>query len=142
MLLRLDKVVRVAAPGLHRACSLVLTEAGLYVLRTGSARALKHYRRAATGAATPTRPLDAAMRDLQAQEDQIAITPLDELARQKDNYFIRLEAVDDLEVRSGKRDPELWIGVTGSEHHLIFPFATLEEVQTLERALGKWLKTS
>ena len=141
-MLRLDKVVRVVAPGLHRAYSLVLTDAGLYVIRTGSAGTLKHYRREATGAVTPTRPPDAAMRDLQAREDQINLMPLDELARQKDNYFIRLEAVDDLEVRSGKREPELWIGVTGSEHHLIFPFATLEEVQTLERSLGKWLKTS
>ena len=142
MLLRFDKVVRVVAPGLHRAYSLVLTDTGLYLIRTGSAGALKHYRREVNGAVTPTRPLDAAMRDLQAQEDRITSTPLDELARQKDNYFIRLEAVDDLEVRSGKREPELWIGVTGSEHHLIFPFATLEEVQTLERALGKWLKPS
>ena len=141
-MLRLDKVVRVVAPGLHRAYSLVLTDAGLYVICTGSAGSLKHYRREATGTVTPTRPPDAAMRDLQAREDQINLMPLDELARQKDNYFIRLEAVDDLEVRSGKREPELWIGVTGSEHHLIFPFATLEEVQTLERSLGKWLKTS
>ena len=142
MLLRFDKVVRVAAPGLHRAYSLVLTDEGLYLIRTGSARALKHYRREVNDAVTPARPPDAAMRDLQAQEDRIAITPLGDLAREKDNYLVRLEAVDDLEVRSSKREPELWIGVTGSEHHLIFPFATLEEVRTLERALGKWLKAS
>ena len=139
MLLRLDKVVRVAAPGLHRAYSLVLTDAGLYVIRTGNARALKHYRREADGAVMPTRSPDVAMRDLQTQEDRIETTALDELAQMKDNYFIRLEAIDDLEVRSGKREPEMWIGVTGSEHHLLFPFATLEEVQTLQRALGKWL---
>ena len=139
MLLRMDKVVRAVAPGLHRAYSLVLTDAGLYVIRTGRAGTLKHYQRGGDGAVTAVRPPDSAMRDLQAQEDRIALVPLEELARQPDNYFIRLEAIDDLEVRSGKRSPELWIGVTGSEHHLIFPFATLAEVQTLERALGKWL---
>jgi hypothetical protein len=29
--------------------------------------------------------------------------------------------------------------VTGSEHHLFFPFATQDEVEAFQRALSKWL---
>ena len=61
------------------------------------------------------------------------------MVKLKDNYLIRLEAIEDVELKPGKSEPEMWIGVTGSEHHLFFPFATFDEVQVLQRALGKWL---
>jgi hypothetical protein len=79
------------------------------------------------------------VQEVRANEGRIAAQSLDELAQLRDNYFIRLEAIEDVEVRPLKKDPEMWIGVTGSEHHLFFPFASLDEVQTFQRALSKWL---
>lgn len=138
--LRFDKVVRSLAPGVRRVYSLILTDAGLYLIYTGRVGALKHYQRGtAPNAIAPVQPDAASVRELQAREDQIALTPLAELAKVKDNYFIRLEALEDIEIRSGKREPEVWLVVTGSEHHLFFPFATLEEVQALPRSLSRWL---
>jgi hypothetical protein len=82
---------------------------------------------------------DRGVRDLQANEGRIDSQPLDALVKIKDNYFIRLEAIEDVELRPTRQEPEMWVGVTGSEHHLFFPFATEAEVQTLQRALSKWL---
>ena len=139
MRLRLDKVVRVVALGLKRVYSLVLTDDGLYLIQTGRAGALRHYRLDDNRQLAIDRPDDRGVQDVQASESRIDTTPLDELAKIKDNYFIRLEAIEDVELRPRKKEPEMWIGVTGSEHHLFFPFAPEEEVQAFQRALSKWL---
>ena len=139
MRLRLDKVVRIVAPGVKRVYSLVLTDDGLYLIQTGHAGVLRHYRRDDNRRLVIDRPDDHSVKDLQANESRIDTTPLDELAKIKDNYFIRLEALEDVELRPRKNEPEMWIGVTGSEHHLFFPFAREEEVQAFQRALSKWL---
>ncbi|CAG0981320.1 hypothetical protein PLCT2_01926 [Planctomycetaceae bacterium] len=138
MNLRLDKVVRISAPGVKRVYSLVLTDEGLYLIQTGHAGTLKHYRVDA-GRLLIDRADDRGVRDLQAGESRLDSQPLDALVKIKDNYFIRLEAIEDVELRPNSQEPEMWIGVTGSEHHLFFPFATEDEVQTLQRALSKWL---
>ncbi len=139
MRLRLDKVVRVVALGVKRVYSLVLTDDGLYLIQTGHARALRHYRLDDNRRLIVDRADDRGVKDLQANESRIDATPLDELVKIKDNYFIRLEAIEEVELRPEKNEPEMWIGVTGSEHHLFFPFATEGEVQAFQRALGKWL---
>ena len=141
MRLRLDKVVRVMAPGLKRVYSLVLLDEGLYLIQTGHMGALKHYRLNDNRQLALDRPDDRGVRDLQANENQIDAALLDDLAKIKDNYFIRLEAIEDVELRPNKKEPEMWIGVTGSEHHLFFPLAAEEEVQTFQRALSKWIGT-
>jgi len=142
MNLRLDKVVRVVALGVKRVYSLVLTDEGLYLIQTGQVGALKHYR-LTEGRQVPIDPSrtdsDRSAKELQANEDRIATVPLDELAKIKDNYLVRLEAIEDVEVRSNRREPEMWIGVTGSEHHLFFPLAAEEEVQAFQRALASGL---
>lgn len=139
MLLRFDKVVRAVPLSARRVYSLVLTDAGLYLIQTGHAGALKHYRRDEQGRAVTAHTADRGVQDLQARESQIDVNNLDKWAGIKDNYFIRLEAIEDVELRPGKSQPDMWIGVTGSEHHLFFPFATDDEVQTLQRALSKWI---
>ncbi len=139
MVLRFDKVIRVVALGVRRVYSLVLTDDGLYLLQTGSDKTLKHFQRDETGRVTAIRSNDRSVQELQARENQIDPGMLDELVKLKDNYFIRLEAIEDVELKPLKREPEMWIGVTGSEHHLFFPFAEYAEVQTLQRALSKWL---
>ena len=139
MKLRLDKVVRVVSLGVKRVYSLVLTDDGLYLIQTGHAGALKHYRLGRDRQWAIDQPADRGVKDLQANESRIDTVPLDELARIKDNYFIRLEAIEDVELRPKKKEPEMWIGVTGSEHHLFFPFALEEEVQAFQRALSKGL---
>lgn len=139
MKLRLDKVVRVVALGVKRVYSLVLTDDGLYLIQTGHVGALKHYRLDDDRRFVIDRPDDRGVRDLQTNESRIDTTPLDELAAIKDNYFIRLEAIEDVELRPARQEPEMWIGVTGSEHHLFFPFALEAEVQAFQRALSKYL---
>jgi hypothetical protein len=141
MNLRLDKVVRVVAIGVKRVYSLVLTADGLYLIQTGQAGALKHYRLDGNGRLVCDRPDDRGVKELQANEGRIDTIALDALAQIKDNYFIRLEALEDAEVRPHRPEPEMWIGVTGSEHHLFFPFAAEEEVQAFQRALSKWIGT-
>jgi hypothetical protein len=139
MRLRLDKVVRVVAVGVKRIYSLVLTDEGLYLIQTGRAGTLKHYRLDDARQLVVERPDDRGVQEVQANEGRLDTQPLDELARLKDNYFIRIEAIEDVELRPLKKDPEMWIGVTGSEHHLFFPLSSYEEVQTFQRALSKWL---
>ena len=138
MELRFDKVIRVVALGVRRVYSLVLTAEGLYLIQTGTAGVLKHYRREENGQVV-ARSAERDVRALQTREDLIDPAALDEWIKLKDNYLIRLEAIEDVEIKPGKTEPEMWIGVTGSEHHLFFPFATFDEVQGLQRALGKWL---
>ena len=137
MRLRLDKVVRVVALGVKRVYSLVLADDGLYLIQTGHVGALKHIRLDDVRRLVIDRPDDRGVQDLQANESRIGATPLDDLAKIKGNYFIRLEAIEDVELRPNQKEPEMWIGVTGSEHHLFFPFATEEEVQAFQRALSK-----
>ena len=136
--LRFDKVIRVLALGVRRVYSLLLTDEGLYLIQTGTAGVLKQYRREENGQVA-ARSADRGVQALQAREDQIDPAALDEWIKLKDNYLIRLEAIEDVELKPGKTEPEMWIGVTGSEHHLFFPFATFDEVQVLQRALSKWL---
>jgi hypothetical protein len=137
MKLRLDKVVRVVALGVKRVYSLVLADDGLYLIQTGHMGALKHIRLDDGRQLVIDRPDDRGVRDLQANESRIGTAPLDDLAKIKGNYFIRLEAIEDVELRPNKKEPEMWIGVTGSEHHLFFPYAAEEEVRAFERALSK-----
>jgi hypothetical protein len=139
MNLRLDKVLRVVAPGVKRVYSLVLTDEGLYLIQTGHAGTLKHYRLDADRRLVIDRPGDRGVKELQANESRIDTTPLDELVQLGDNYFIRLAAIEDVELRPNRKQPEMWIGVTGSEHHLFFPFASDEDVQAFQRALSKWI---
>ncbi len=141
MKLRLDKVVRVVALGVKRVYSLVLTDDGLYLIQTGNTGTLKHYQLGRDQQWAVDQPANRGVQDLQANESRIDTVPLDELVQVKDNYFIRLEAIEDVELRPNKKEPEMWIGVTGSEHHLFFPLATEEEVQTFQRALSKWIGT-
>lgn len=137
MKLRLDKVVRVVALGVKRVYSLVLADDGLYLIQTGHMSALKHIQLGVDRQMVIGRPDDRSVQDLQSNESRIDATPLGELAKIKSNYFIRLEAIEDVELRPNKKEPEMWIGVTGSEHHLFFPYATEEEVQAFQRALSK-----
>ena len=138
MNLRFDKVVRVVAPGVRRIYSLVLADEGLFLIQTGRVGTLKHYRLdAGSSQIILDNPGDRGVKSLQAHESRIDAVPLGELAQIKDNYFIRLEAIEDVELKTGKPVPEMWIGVTGSEHHLFFPFASWAEVETLRRALNK-----
>lgn len=139
MNVRLDKVVRVVGPGIKRVYSLVLTDAGLCLIQTGHVGALKHYRRDDTGRLVCDRLDDRRVREIQIREGQIDTLPLDELLQLQDNYFIRWEALEDVELRPNKKEPEMWLGVTGSEHHLFFPCATWDEVEVFQRALSKWL---
>ena len=137
MNLRLDKVVRVVALGVKRVYSLILTDDGLFLIQTGRGGALKHYRLDDNRQLVLDRPDESDIKDLQANESRIDTTPLDVLAQIKDNYFIRLEAIEDVELRPNQKEPEMWIGVTGSEHHLFFPLAAEEDVQAFQRALNK-----
>ena len=139
MRLRLDKVVRVVALGVKRVYSLVLTDEGLYLVQTGHVGALKHFRRNDDRQLVSGRSDDRGVKDLQASESRIDTISLGELAKIKDNYFIRLEAIEGVELRPNKKEPEMWIDVTGSEHHLFFPLATEEEVHVFQRALSKWI---
>ena len=64
--------------------------------------------------------------------------PIDVLQRaDRDNYRVRLDAIEDVAIKAGK-SPEMLIKVTGSDHYLVFPFATFDAVQTLQRALNEW----
>jgi hypothetical protein len=139
MRLRLDKVVRVVALGVKRVYSLVLADDGLYLIQTGHVGALKHMRLDGDRQLVIDQPDDRGVQDLQANESRVGTAPLDDLAKIKGNYFVRLEAIEDVELRPNKKEPEMWIGVTGSEHHLFFPFAAEEEVQAFQRALSKWI---
>jgi hypothetical protein len=141
MNLRLDKVVRVVALGVKRVYTLVLVDDGLYLIQTGSAGALKHYRLDGMRRLVLDRLDDRGVKELLVNESQIDTLSLDALAGLQDNYFIRLEAIEDVELRLNRKEPEMWIGVTGSEHHLFFPLAAVEDVQAFQRALSKWIGT-
>ena len=138
MKLRIDKVIRSVGPGLRQVYSLVLTEAGLYLIHTGGVGALKHYRLdAALNQIVVDHAADRSVKQLQANEARIDSTPLDDLVKESGNYLVRLDAIEEVEIRAGQ-SPALIVHVTGSDHHLVFPLTPLDQVETLQRALSMW----
>ncbi len=136
--LRIDKVIRLVGLGRRKVYSLVLSDEGLYLIQTGGPGALKHYRLdRALNQIVIEDAHDRGVKELQTNEGRIDTTPLDRLLNEGGNYFVRLEAIEDVKIKAGQ-SPEMLIQVSGSEHYLIFPFASLEEVQTLQRTLNKW----
>jgi hypothetical protein len=139
MNLRFDKVIRSVGFGFRKVYSLVLADDGLYLIKTGHVNALKQFqldvdtRRAVTG-----NPADRGVKELLDNEARLDTTPIDTvLDSDRENYRVRLDAIEDVAIKAGK-SPEMLIKVTGSDHYLTFPFATFDEVQTLQRALNKW----
>ena len=138
MNLRIDKVIRSVGPGFRKVYSLVLTDAGLYILHTGEVRALKHYRLdAALNQVIADHAADRSVMQLQANEARIDSMPLDELVNESGSYLVRLDAIEAVEIRAGQA-PALIVHVTGSDHHLAFPLTPLDQVETLRRALSIW----
>lgn len=139
MNLRFDKVIRSVGFGFRKVYSLVLDNEALYLIKTGSVGALKHFQRSADQPAAVVGPIaDRGVKELLANEAAIDTTPIETLQQtDHDHYRIRLEAIEDVAIKPGK-SPEMLIKLTGSDHYLVFPFATFDEVQTLQRALNKW----
>jgi hypothetical protein len=143
MNLRFDKVIRSVGFGLRKVYSLVLNDDALYLIKTGSVGALKHFQlnadqQVVVGAAAGGPITDRGVKALLANEAAIDTTPIEALQQtDHDHYRIRLEAIEDVAIRQGK-SPEMLIKLTGSDHFLVFPFATFDDVQTLQRALNKW----
>lgn len=138
MNLRFDKVIRSVGLGRRKVYSLVLNDDELYLICTGGVGALKHYRLdAALNQITIDHANDRGVQEIRKNEDRINTAPLADLVKESDNYLVRLEAIEDVRIKAGQ-SPEMLIELTGSDHYLVFPFASLEEVQTLQRALNKW----
>lgn len=144
MQLRFDKIIRSVGFGFRRVYSLVLDDEALYLIRTGSVGALKHFQLnadqqvAVVGPTTGGPITDRGVKELLANEAAIDTTPIDVLQQaDRDSYRVRLEAIEDVAIKPGK-SPEMLIKLTGSDHYLVFPFATFDDVQTLQRALNKW----
>ncbi len=139
MNLRFDKVIRSVGFGLRKVYSVVLTDDALYLIKTGAVGALKHFQRTADQAVAVIGPrTDRGMIEILANEAAIDTTPIETLqSTDRDHYRIRLEAIENVAIKQGK-SPEMLIKLTGSDHYLVFPFATFDEVQTLQRALNKW----
>lgn len=139
MNLRFDKVIRSVGFGFRKVYSLVLDNEALYLIKTGSVGALKHFQRSADQPVAVVGPItDRGVKELLANEAAIDATPIETLQQtDHDHYRIRLEAIEDVAIKPGK-SPEMLIKLTGSDHYLVFPFATFDEVQTLQRALNKW----
>ena len=138
MNLRIDKVVRSTGFGFRKVYSLVLDDAGLYLIHTGSTGALKRFRfdRDLDRAVADANP-DRSVAELQANEARIGPARLGDLLSERDNYFVRLEAIEDVVVWPGP-PPRMQIKVSGSDHRLAFPLTPLEQVEGLQRALNKW----
>jgi precorrin-6B methylase 2 len=137
MNLRFDKVIRSVGFGFRKVYSLVLSDEGLYLVRTGSVRTLKYYRMDANRQIVALNENDRGVKEIQKNEGRIDSTPLDDLVKESDSFVVRLEAIEEVKIKAG-RSPEMLIEVTGSDHYLVFPYASLEEVETLQRALNKW----
>jgi hypothetical protein len=137
MNLRFDKVIRSVGFGFRKVYSLVLSDEGLYLVRTGSVRTLKYYRMDANRQIVVLNENDRGVKEIQKNEGRIDSTPLDDLVKESDSFVVRLEAIEEVKIKAG-RSPEMLIEVTGSDHYLVFPYASLEEVETLQRALNKW----
>lgn len=128
MNLRYDKVTRAVGFGRRKVYSVIATDDGVYLIRTGSVGALKHL---------TANPADKGVQEIAAHEARLADTPLPDLLRDRESYFVRLEAIEDVDVKDSQ-PPEMLIKVTGSDHHLAFPYASFADVQALQRALNKW----
>lgn len=138
MNLRLDKVIRSVGLGFRKVYSLILTDDDLYVIRTGTVGALKHFQiDPNTRQPVTANQTDRAVRALQTLEARIGTEPWEQLLNDRDSYRIRLDAIEEVNIQAGKA-PAMLIKVTGSDHYLTFPFASFEEVETFQRALSKW----
>ncbi len=144
MNLRFDKVIRSVGFGFRKVYSLILDDDALYLIKTGPVGALKHFQlnadhQPAVVGPTSSGPItDRGVTELLANEAAIDTTPIEALhQRDRDNYRLRLEAIEDVAIKPGQ-SPSMLIKLTGSDHFLVFPFATFDEVQTLQRALNKW----
>ncbi len=137
MNLRFDKVIRSVGFGFRKVYSLVLSDEGLYLIRTGSVGTLKHYRVDANRQIAVLNEDDRGVKEIQKNEGRIDSVPLANLIKESDNFVIRLEAIEEAKIKAGQ-SPEMLIEVTGSDHYLVFPYASFEEVETLQRALNKW----
>jgi len=138
MNLRLDKVIRSVGFGFRKVYSMILTDDALYLIRTGTVAALKHFQiEPGTQQPVTTHQTDRGVRELQALEARIGVEPFEQLLADRHSYRVRLEAIEEVNIQAGKT-PAMLIKVTGSEHYLTFPFAAFEEVQTFQRALNKW----
>lgn len=134
MNLRIDKVVRFASFGARRVYSLVLTDDCLYLIRTGSFGALKHYRvDSASRLLIADRPDDRSVKEIQANEARIDSMALDQLIG-GGSYVVRLGAIEGVAIQTGT-SPIMILKLTGSDHRFMFPFAPIEQVQTLRSAL-------
>lgn len=135
MNLRFDKVVRSVGFGFHKVYSLVLGEDGLYLIRTGNAGALKYYARDEAGRLVSRAAADRGVREIEQREARLNSQPFaDLLAADRESYLVRLEAIEEVVVEAGP-PPQMAIKLTGSDHFLRFPFASLPEVLTLQQAL-------
>lgn len=139
MNLRFDKVIRSVGFGLRKVYSLVLNDDALYLIKTGSVGALKHFQLNTDQQVAVIGPrTDRGVNEILANEAALDTTPIDVLQpTDHDHYRIWLEAIEDVAIKQGK-SPEMLIKLTGSDHYLVFPFATFDDVQTLQRALNKW----
>ena len=138
MNLRIDKVVRSVGPGFRKVYSLVLTDAGLYILLTGGVGALKRCRLdVVLNQVIVDNAADRSLKRLQANEARIDSMPLDDLVNESGSYLVRLDAIEAVEIRAGQA-PALIVHVTGSDHHLVFPLTPLDQIETLQRALSNW----
>ncbi len=131
---RIDKVIRHTGFSASKVYSLVLSAEALYIIHTGSIGALKHYRfDAATQRVVADASNDRLVAEIQSNETQIDLAPLDQLIG-GDNYRVRLAALEDVSVRSGQ-PPEMIVKVTGSDHRFTFPFTSIDQVLALRAAL-------
>ncbi len=137
MNLRFDKVIRSVGFGFRKVYSLVLSDEELYLIRTGSVGTLKHYRIDANRQIAVLNENDRGVKEIQKNEGRIDSAPLANLVKESDNFVIRLEAIEEVKIKAGQ-SPEMLIEVTGSDHYLVFPYASFEEVEALQRALNKW----
>ena len=124
MNLRFDKVIRSVGFGFRKVYSLVLNDDALYLIKTGSVGALKHFQlNADRQPAVVGSIADRGVKEILASEAAIDTTSIDTLQQSdRDHYRIRLEAIEDVSIKPGK-SPSMLIKLTGSDHFLVFPFA-------------------
>lgn len=135
MEMRLDKVTRMLSLGFKKVYSLVLSDQGLYIIRTGNVGALAHYQvggvlnQAIVGGIT-----NAFVKELEAGEKRLSSTPLDQLVKEKDNAFVALSEIQSVAVKPGKTI-EMKLKTSKGDFTFVFTHTPAEQVQALERAL-------
>lgn len=135
MQMRLDKVTRMLSLGFKKVYSLVLSDQGLYIIRTGNVGALAHYKVGGVlDQAIVSGITNAFARELEAGETRLSNTPLDQLAKEKDNVFVALSEIRNVEVKPGKT-LEMKLKTLKGDFALVFTHTPAEQVQELERAL-------